>query len=166
MSLSTQSAQTPHAWAHASGEGRRPVVLLRCQPTLMSLWAVRMKMCGAARLGRRAVYILGAEDAGLPASVVRACAHCVSLDGVRASSYNVATAGAIIMYDRLRRLGQRAAPREARHDAGTAAMAAEGSASQPAVEAMASTRLDALDGALPDLSVTAGAADDARAQRG
>ena len=53
----------------------------------------------------RAVYILGAEDAGLPASVVRACHHCVSLEGVRASSYNVAVAGTLVLYDRLRKLG-------------------------------------------------------------
>ena len=55
----------------------------------------------------RAVYILGAEDAGLPASVVRACAHCVSLEGVRASSYNVAVAATLIMYDRCIKLGSR-----------------------------------------------------------
>ena len=53
----------------------------------------------------RAVYLLGAEDAGLPPAIVRACAHCVSLDGARASSYNVATAGTLIMYDRRRKLG-------------------------------------------------------------
>ena len=53
----------------------------------------------------RAVYLLGAEDAGLPAAVVRACAHCVSLDGVRAASYNVAVAGTLIMYDRVSKRG-------------------------------------------------------------
>ena len=52
----------------------------------------------------RAVYILGAEDAGLPKSVVSACQYCISLDGVRASSYNVAVAGSIVMYDRCRKL--------------------------------------------------------------
>ena len=56
----------------------------------------------------RAVYVLGAEDAGLPASIVRACHHCVSLEGVRASSYNVSVAGTLIMYDRLRKLGHQA----------------------------------------------------------
>jgi tRNA G18 (ribose-2'-O)-methylase SpoU len=53
-----------------------------------------------------AIYILGAEDAGLPASIIRACAHCIALDGVRASSYNVATAGTLIMYDRCQKLGK------------------------------------------------------------
>ena len=54
----------------------------------------------------RAIYLLGAEDAGLPASVVRACHCCVSLDAVRACSYNVSVAGSIVLYDRLRKLGQ------------------------------------------------------------
>ena len=53
----------------------------------------------------RALYVLGAEDAGLPAAVVRACAHCVSLDGVRAASYNVAVAGTLVMYDRMQKRG-------------------------------------------------------------
>lgn len=57
----------------------------------------------------RAVYLLGAEDAGLPPAVTRACHHCVSLEGVRANSYNVSTAGTLIMYDRLRKLVGRAA---------------------------------------------------------
>ena len=49
----------------------------------------------------RCVYILGAEDAGLPEPVLRACRHRISLEGVRAESYNVAVAGTLIMYDRL-----------------------------------------------------------------
>mmetsp|Transcript_14365 Transcript_14365/g.46145 ORF Transcript_14365/g.46145 Transcript_14365/m.46145 type:complete len:86 (+) Transcript_14365:351-608(+) len=53
----------------------------------------------------RAVYVLGSEDAGLPPSVVRACHLCVSLEGLRAASYNVAVAGSILMYDRHRKLG-------------------------------------------------------------
>ena len=49
----------------------------------------------------RAVYVLGAEDQGLPASIVRACAHCVSLGSAReATSFNVAVAGSLVMYDR------------------------------------------------------------------
>jgi hypothetical protein len=55
----------------------------------------------------------GAEDAGLPPAIVRACAHCISLDGVRASSYNVATAGTLIMYDRCRKLGGPPSPSSA-----------------------------------------------------
>ncbi len=49
----------------------------------------------------RAVYLLGAEDTGLPANVVRACHHHVALPSARSASYNVAMAGSIVMYDRL-----------------------------------------------------------------
>lgn len=50
---------------------------------------------------KRAVYILGSEDNGLPGSVVKACHKTVSLPSVRYPSFNVAVAGSIIMYDRL-----------------------------------------------------------------
>mmetsp|Transcript_5404 Transcript_5404/g.16129 ORF Transcript_5404/g.16129 Transcript_5404/m.16129 type:complete len:273 (+) Transcript_5404:45-863(+) len=49
-----------------------------------------------------AIYILGAEDHGLPKAVVSSSAHHVSLPSARPdlASFNVATAGAIVMYDR------------------------------------------------------------------
>ncbi len=50
---------------------------------------------------RYPVYILGAEDAGLPKKVLQACHSVVSLPSERYASYNVAMAGSIVMYDRL-----------------------------------------------------------------
>ena len=38
----------------------------------------------------RCVYVLGAEDQGLPPAVVRACTHCVSLECAREASFNLA----------------------------------------------------------------------------
>ena len=67
----------------------------------------------------RCVYVLGAEDAGVPAAIARACRHTVSLEGVRAESYNVAVAGSLIMYDRLQKQQRRR-----RHSAAAAATAA------------------------------------------
>ena len=49
----------------------------------------------------RAVYLLGAEDTGLPESIVRACHRHVTLPVERYESFNVAVAGGIVMYDRL-----------------------------------------------------------------
>ena len=49
----------------------------------------------------RAIYLLGAEDSGLPASVQAACNCVVSIETVRSQSYNLAVAGSIVMYDRL-----------------------------------------------------------------
>jgi tRNA G18 (ribose-2'-O)-methylase SpoU len=49
----------------------------------------------------RAIYLLGAEDTGLPSLVIRRCQHVISLPAVRRESYNVAVAGSIVMFDRI-----------------------------------------------------------------
>jgi len=49
---------------------------------------------------RQAVYILGAEDYGLPDEVTKHCSGIVTLDAIRKPMYNVSIAGSIIMYDR------------------------------------------------------------------
>lgn len=48
----------------------------------------------------RAVYLLGAEDRGLPPAVLERCHHVVQIPGVRDWSMNVSVAGSIVMYDR------------------------------------------------------------------
>ena len=48
----------------------------------------------------QAVYLLGAEDHGLPPQVVDRCDHVVSLSAVRTASYNVAVAGSLVIYHR------------------------------------------------------------------
>jgi tRNA G18 (ribose-2'-O)-methylase SpoU len=48
----------------------------------------------------RVVYLLGAEDSGLPKRVLAHCHAVVSIPAVRRASYNVAQAGTIVMYDR------------------------------------------------------------------
>lgn len=50
---------------------------------------------------RQAIYLLGAEDHGLPQKVIQQCQHVVSLEAVRAPSFNVAVSGSLVMYDRL-----------------------------------------------------------------
>ncbi|MEZ4706463.1 MAG: RNA methyltransferase [Caldilineaceae bacterium] len=49
----------------------------------------------------RAIYLLGAEDNGLPASVIQQCPFHITIPAVRTASYNVAQAGALVMYDRM-----------------------------------------------------------------
>lgn len=49
----------------------------------------------------RAIYLLGAEDAGLPKNVLAACTQVVSLETIRSESFNVAVAGSLVMYDRM-----------------------------------------------------------------
>jgi tRNA(Leu) C34 or U34 (ribose-2'-O)-methylase TrmL len=53
---------------------------------------------------RNAIYILGSEDHGVPTNVLRACREVVSLEAQEYSSYNVAVAGSIVMYDRLTKM--------------------------------------------------------------
>lgn len=48
----------------------------------------------------QAVYILGAEDYGLPDGVSKRCNMVVSIEADRIDCYNVAVAGSIIMYHR------------------------------------------------------------------
>lgn len=49
----------------------------------------------------QAVYLLGAEDHGIPPAIVARCHHVVSLPAIRTASYNVAVAGSLVMFDRL-----------------------------------------------------------------
>lgn len=56
---------------------------------------------------RNAVYLLGAEDHGLSKEALAACNHVVSLQAVRQTSYNVAVAGSLVMYDRVFNLKNR-----------------------------------------------------------
>jgi tRNA G18 (ribose-2'-O)-methylase SpoU len=67
------------------------------------LVAVEMggKPLAAFKHPERAVYLLGAEDHGLPKWALDRCVHRVSIPSVRTESFNVATAGAIVLYDRL-----------------------------------------------------------------
>lgn len=51
----------------------------------------------------RAIYLLGAEDHGLPSSIIKRCQHTVSLLSIRLESYNVAVAGSVVIYHRLSR---------------------------------------------------------------
>ena len=48
----------------------------------------------------QAIYLLGAEDDGLPQEILGRCRYIVSLESVRQPSYNVAVAGSIVMYHR------------------------------------------------------------------
>lgn len=48
----------------------------------------------------QAVYLLGAEDHGLPDAILAKCNSRISLDAMRTASFNVAVAGSIVMYHR------------------------------------------------------------------
>ena len=48
----------------------------------------------------RAIYLLGAEDHGLPRHIVEQCQSLISLSSLNTNSFNVAVAGTIVMYHR------------------------------------------------------------------
>ena len=48
----------------------------------------------------RAIYLLGSENNGLPAKILEQCNQVVSIEAVGKPSYNVAVAGALVMYHR------------------------------------------------------------------
>ena len=49
---------------------------------------------------QRAVYLLGAEDDGLPSRILERCHQKVAIPTLREWSMNVASAGSIVQYDR------------------------------------------------------------------
>lgn len=58
------------------------------------------KPLGSTTHPQSAVYLLGAEDHGLPPEVLKACQQVISLEAIRTPSYNVAVAGSLVMYHR------------------------------------------------------------------
>jgi tRNA G18 (ribose-2'-O)-methylase SpoU len=50
---------------------------------------------------KAAIYLLGAEDRGLPLEIQAQCQAIVSLEAVNTLSYNVAVAGSLVMYSRV-----------------------------------------------------------------
>lgn len=49
----------------------------------------------------RAIYLLGAEDYGIPKDITDKCKLVISLESIGQNSYNVAVAGSIVMYHRI-----------------------------------------------------------------
>ena len=52
-----------------------------------------------------AIYLLGAEDYGLPEHIQDKCDATISIPSIRQPSFNVAVAGSIVMYDRIYKKG-------------------------------------------------------------
>ena len=52
----------------------------------------------------RVIYLLGAEDHGLPEAVMAKCLHLVEIPTARPQSMNVAVSGTLVMYDRFTKL--------------------------------------------------------------
>lgn len=99
----TQASDTLKTWKHVPMREHTSFEhFLRSQPYSCPIVAIEM---GGTPLPEfehpeRAIYLLGAEDHGIPAAILAQCQHIVSIPSVRTNSFNVATAGALVMYDR------------------------------------------------------------------
>jgi tRNA G18 (ribose-2'-O)-methylase SpoU len=49
---------------------------------------------------KKCIYLLGAEDSGLPTEILSKCDQVISIESLTQPSYNVAVAGSIVMYHR------------------------------------------------------------------
>jgi len=62
---------------------------------------VKARDLGGYAHPERAVYLLGAEDGGIPQAILDGCYQVVQIPCVIEHCLNVSTAGSIVMYDRL-----------------------------------------------------------------
>lgn len=103
--VSRLPSDTPQTWRH---------VPLRVYPDFASLVIpVGAQLIGVEIGGKplkefhhpeSAIYLLGAEDHGIPKAELARCDSIVSIESMRAESLNVAVAGSIIMYHRFQRI--------------------------------------------------------------
>ena len=99
-----QSSDTLNTWKHIPLRKFGDMdEFLAAQPYSCPLVGVEMggKPLQGYTHPERATYLLGAEDNGLPKDVLRHCQAVVELPSLRTASFNVAVAGALVMYDRL-----------------------------------------------------------------
>ena len=99
-----QASDTVQAWRHVPMREFLDIdALVAGLPCGAPLVAVEMggRPLATFTHPERAVYLLGAEDHGIPPAVLARCHHVVSLPSVRVASYNVAVAGSLVMADRL-----------------------------------------------------------------
>lgn len=98
-----ESSDTIKAWRHIPIRAYTDFEhFLSCRPHSCLLVGIEMGGISLTsyRHPERALYLLGAEDVGLPENVIEKCNNLISLDAVRTESYNVAVAGSLVMYHR------------------------------------------------------------------
>lgn len=100
----TQSSDTLKTWRHIPMRQYNTIdELVETLPNACPLIGIEM---GGLPLStfthpERACYLLGAEDHGLPPTIMKRCHYNVSIGAMRTASFNVAVAGSIVMYDRM-----------------------------------------------------------------
>lgn len=98
-----QASDTTQAWRHVPLRTHLTFdAFLAAQPRSCPVVAVEMGGLPLTRFTHpeRAIYLLGAEDGGIPPGLLQQCQFVVSLPACRSESYNVAVAGSLVMFDR------------------------------------------------------------------
>ena len=108
-----QASDTIKAWKHTpffefdSAETLFDAIPKGCVPIAVELGGKPLQTLVHPE---RAIYILGAEDTGVPQRVLDRCPYTVTIPGDH--SLNVAVAGSIVLYDRVAKHGAVAQPVE------------------------------------------------------
>lgn len=103
-----QASDTTRAWkllphfVHKDADAWRASLPYDCVPVAVELTADAVPL-GSYSHPERAVYVLGAEDHGIPPAVLDVCRDTVILPG--RFCLNVAVAGSVVIYDRLKKRG-------------------------------------------------------------
>jgi tRNA(Leu) C34 or U34 (ribose-2'-O)-methylase TrmL len=104
-----QSSDTLNSWKHVPHfvypdvDHWQAAVPHDCVPVAVELVPDALPLFGYSH-PERAVYVLGAEDSGVPVDVMECCRDTVVLPGE--FCLNVSVAGSIVMYDRLKKRGR------------------------------------------------------------
>lgn len=104
-----QASDTVKAWRHtpmfeyADGHDLIDHLPYSCVPVAVEI-VPRARTLDGYTHPERACYVLGAEDTGIPPSVLDRCRDVVVIPG--SHSLNVAVAGSIVLYDRLAKAGR------------------------------------------------------------
>jgi tRNA G18 (ribose-2'-O)-methylase SpoU len=99
-----QSSDTLKSWRHvplyhyADFDDLRQHAPYSCPIIGVEMGGTRLHECWHPA---SCIYLLGAEDHGLPEDILAECQDVIGIESVRTESYNVAVAGAIVMYARL-----------------------------------------------------------------
>lgn len=107
-----QSSDTLQTWKHVPLRNYLTFEdFLESRPYACELVGVEMggKALSDFAHPERAIYLLGAEDFGLPPKILAHCNRLVSLESVNTPSFNVAVAGSVVAYSRVFGLGGRSA---------------------------------------------------------
>lgn len=105
----SQSSDTPNTWKHI------PAYHYKTMDELINFLPIGCPIVGVELDARsspvnqfehpaRCCYLLGAEDHGLPPSIISRCHRLIQIPSLK-MCLNVATAGSIVMYDRATRIG-------------------------------------------------------------